>query len=98
MEMALLRILKRFQPREKLNRVVMKVTTKKSMENIKDWLKKNYKQVIIVLVVCALGLFIINQWLSFQFKVELLSSPCQLCKEMGYKCQKYIPIILNWSP
>ena len=67
-------------------------------QTIKDWLKKNYKQVIIVLVVCALGLFIINQWLSFQFKVELLSSPCQLCKEMGYKCQKYIPIILNWSP
>jgi len=64
-------------------------------QTIKDWIKNNYKQVIIVLVVCALGLFIINQWLSFQFKVELLSSPCQLCKKMGYRCQKYIPI--NWS-
>jgi len=68
-------------------------------QTIKDWLKNNYKQVIIVLVVCALGLFIINQWLSFQFKAELLSSPCQLCEGMGYTCQKYIPIeIFNWTP
>ena len=64
-------------------------------ESITNWIKAHYKQLIIIMIVCALGLFIINQWLSFQFKAELLSSPCQLCEDMGYRCQKYIPI--NWS-
>ena len=36
---------------------------------------------IIILIVVCLGLFAINQFISFQFKSKLLISPCDVCKD-----------------
>jgi hypothetical protein len=64
------------------------------------WLRTYWKPILIGLIVCAIGLFIINQWIDFRFKVQLLSYPCDICISMGYECKKYMPIeqlIFNWT-
>jgi len=47
-----------------------------------------WKQIVIGLIIIALGLFIINQFLSYIYKIELLMSPCELCMELGNVCYK----------
>ena len=57
--------------------------------------KKIVVNTIIALIIIAIGLFCINQFLDYQFKAQLLSNPCQLCMNMGNKCEKIIPI--DWA-
>ena len=48
----------------------------------------NVKVVLIIVIIIALGLIIINQFLSYIYKIELLMSPCELCMELGNVCYK----------
>ena len=44
---------------------------------------KRFETIIVILVICALGLFVINQVISYRYKVELIKAPCQLCAELN---------------
>jgi len=57
--------------------------------------KKIVVNTIIALIIIAIGLFCINQFLDYQFKAQLLSNPCQLCMNQGNRCEKIIPI--DWT-
>jgi hypothetical protein len=37
------------------------------------------RKIIIILIVVALGLLIINQFIAYNKKVNLLMAPCELC-------------------
>jgi hypothetical protein len=52
------------------------------------WLTEHKAQVITILIVVAIGLVIINQWMDFNFKIQLLEEPCALCQDKGYICSK----------
>lgn len=54
--------------------------------------KITYKTIIIALIVIALALFVLNQTLSYIYKVEFLMNACELCMEQGNECRKIIPI------
>lgn len=43
------------------------------------------KLALIIIAVVALGLLAINQYLSFQYKIYLLSDPCDMCMELNPK-------------
>lgn len=51
--------------------------------------------IVIALAVIAIGLFIINQFIEFQFKAQLLTAPCDLCRNnfgLEYDCRLVRPI------
>ena len=48
----------------------------------------NWKQIIIALTIIAIGLFIINQFMDFKYKVQFLEGACNLCESYGNICQK----------
>jgi len=54
---------------------------------MKTFKKKNPKEKLIfiatILIVLALGLFSINQFLAYRYKSELLQKPCQLCASLN---------------
>lgn len=59
--------------------------------------------VAIILVVIALGLFSINQFLDFRFKAVFLAKPCKLCGELNPGVQECItemnkPQASYWTP
>lgn len=67
-----------------------------------DNFKVYIRMIILLLVVIAIGLFIVNQFLSFQYKARLINDPCELCSE--YKDISYLPtrdgfisLEINWS-
>jgi len=41
------------------------------------------KTVMVIIIVVALGLFILNQAFSLYYKAELLKYPCELCLEVN---------------
>jgi disulfide bond formation protein DsbB len=45
--------------------------------------KENLHKAILFLIVIALGLFIINQFLEFRYSAELLMQPCDLCLKLN---------------
>jgi len=45
----------------------------------KDWAWT----LLIMLIVIAIGLFMINQFFAWQFKNELLQKPCDLCVKLN---------------
>lgn len=49
--------------------------------------KIKWKQVIVFLIVIAIGLVIINQYLDFKYKVEFLQTACEVCESYGNICQ-----------
>jgi len=52
--------------------------------------KQHITMGITILIVVAIGLFIVNQFVSFQYKAQLLADPCYVCvEEHGYECQKF---------
>lgn len=44
-------------------------------ENLNNWMRF----AIIVVIVVGGGLFIVNQFFSWKYKVQLLTKPCDLC-------------------
>lgn len=44
---------------------------------------KRLETAMVILVVCALGLFVLNQILEYRYKVEFLKTPCSLCAELN---------------
>jgi hypothetical protein len=64
-----------------------KMNDSKEVSPIIIWLQAHWKQLIIVLVICALGLFIIHQWVAFNYKAQLLAEPCYLCEKLGNVCR-----------
>lgn len=64
----------------------------------------NWQTIIIAVVTLAALLVITNQAFSLIYKVQLLSSPCELCVKLNpewAKCYKELttptPIIINYS-
>jgi hypothetical protein len=53
-----------------------------------QWLKAHKKQLLIAIVVATLGMILLNQLISFQFKAQLLADPCVECVARGYDCVK----------
>jgi len=50
--------------------------------------KRHITMGITILIVVAIGMFIVNQFVSFQYKAQLLADPCYVCEEQfGYDCQ-----------
>lgn len=43
--------------------------------------KINWRALIIILIVLALGLFIVNQFMEYRYNAMLLTSPCVMCQE-----------------
>lgn len=41
------------------------------------------KLIFIIILIVSLGLFSINQFLGWYYKMELLNSPCDLCVELN---------------
>jgi hypothetical protein len=39
--------------------------------------------IFIILLVAALGVFLINQALDYRYKSELLQTPCKLCQDLN---------------
>jgi hypothetical protein len=60
-------------------------------------LKKNWRIVLAILIVVALGLFIMNQFIEFQYKAQLLADPCGVCMSLGNTCHRNFLININWS-
>jgi len=44
-----------------------------------DWMKA----LIIIGIVVGLGLFCVNQYMEFRYSAYLLSTPCDLCRELN---------------
>lgn len=66
------------------------------LKELKEFVIKHKTPIITIMVVVALGLIIVNQFLSFQYKTELLSTACQLCESFGNDCvQKGSALLLN---
>lgn len=65
---------------------------KQQSSKILEWVVKNKGGLIVSIIVVAVGLFIINQFIALVFKADLLLHPCELCQQMGNKCTRYIPI------
>lgn len=52
----------------------------------------NKRQLITILVIVALGLIILNQYMKFTGVLKLLENPCMACEQLNYSCQKVYPI------
>ena len=53
--------------------------------------KEIIQRVILILIVIGIGLFVINQVLSYYYKSQFLLTPCELCLEINNNlelCQK----------
>jgi len=46
---------------------------------IKNWVRT----MIIILLVIWLGMFAVNQVLTYYYKAEFLKAPCQLCRDLN---------------
>ena len=57
----------------------MKIIDELKQYNVKEWLYL----LLIIAVVVTIGLVGINQYLSYRFKAELLSTPCDLCRTLN---------------
>jgi hypothetical protein len=44
--------------------------------------------ILIIVIIIAVGLFAINQYLNYKFKAQLLNSPCELCYNQNENIQK----------
>lgn len=42
-----------------------------------------WKAIVVILLIIGLGLFIINQFLSYYYKAQFLAGPCQLCVKLN---------------
>lgn len=49
----------------------------------KNTLKDYLKLIFMILLICSLGLFVINQILSYHYKAVFLKTPCKLCLELN---------------
>jgi len=56
-----------------------KISPTKPKKSIRDILFL----IVIVLIVIGLGLFALNQVLTFYYKSEFLQTPCALCEELN---------------
>jgi len=45
--------------------------------------KEHIYSALIFVVVIAVGLFAINQFLAYRYKAEFLSTPCDLCRTLN---------------
>lgn len=41
------------------------------------------KYILVILAICSLGLFVLNQIFKFHYQTEFLKTPCQLCAELN---------------
>jgi len=64
------------------------MTDKINPTHIIEWFKNHKKQLLIALVVATIGMILLNQLISFQFKAQLLADPCVECVARGYKCTR----------
>jgi hypothetical protein len=64
---------------------MMKMNDKPSPTSI---LYRYKKEIIVGLIIIAIGLFIINQFISYVYSVQLLTHPCELCIELGNVCYR----------
>jgi hypothetical protein len=51
---------------------------------IKDWMML----AVLMLIVIGVGMFAVNQSLSYFYKAEFLKSPCSLCEELNPHLEK----------
>lgn len=42
-----------------------------------------FKRILYIIAIVAVGLFIINSFFSYRYKLELLSNPCSLCQQQN---------------
>jgi len=41
------------------------------------------KFILIIIIIVALGLFLVNQFIKFRYYNYVLSDPCQVCKDLN---------------
>jgi hypothetical protein len=41
------------------------------------------KYILVALIIISLGLFSINQLISYRYKVEFIKTPCDLCRKLN---------------
>ena len=41
------------------------------------------KFILIIIVVIAIGIFIVNQTINIMYKSKLIQQPCELCRELN---------------
>jgi hypothetical protein len=46
-------------------------------------MNKFLSNILWIVIICAIGLFAINQWLEYRYKSVFLQSPCYLCAELN---------------
>ena len=47
-------------------------------------------QILIAVAICAIGLFIVNQFYQWQYANEFLQTPCDLCSELNPRLEDCI--------
>lgn len=53
------------------------------------------KFILIILIVIALGVFIVNQVMSYRYKVVFIKTPCDLCAQLNKNQSKCIDGCFN---
>jgi hypothetical protein len=48
-----------------------------------EQIKSIVKIAFIALVLCGIGLFVLNQYLAYRYKAVFLQSPCMVCQELN---------------
>jgi hypothetical protein len=48
---------------------------------------------LLILIILALGLFVVNQFLGYMYKVQFLKAPCSLCVELNPEVEKCIDLL-----
>ena len=67
-----------------------------SFEEIMQWKLMDWlKALLIIGVVVGLGLFCLNQYLAFRYSAELLSTPCDLCRELNPQVEDCFHTIID---
>jgi hypothetical protein len=61
----------------------MIATDPKELKNNTTILYSWARLLLIMLLVIAVGIFIVNQTLAYSYKAQLLQSPCGLCVELN---------------
>ena len=67
-----------------------------SFEEIAQWKPMDWmKALIIIGMVVGLGLFCANQYLAYRYSAELLTTPCDLCRELNPQFEECFHTIIT---
>lgn len=53
------------------------------------------KIILLIVAVIALGMLAVNQFFSWIYTIQLVSSPCQLCEQNNFTCTPRIIFDIN---